>query len=130
MGCFLVFFLVWWGGLGWGGVEGCGASEARVSEGRRGLHGPNLADRLRTGTRTLLWTYPGIRGQRAWPVLCLIASTLVSIWHSKKVAKKRNRHEGTNADENGFFWAVLIISSARKRSVGPPSRLVGRRHQS
>ena len=34
---------------------------------------------------TLLWTYPGIRGQRARPILCLIASSLVSIWLLKKV---------------------------------------------
>jgi hypothetical protein len=56
-----------------------------VSEGRPPLLGAiNLADLLRTGTRTLLWTDPGIRGQRAWPVLCLIASTLVFIWHLQK----------------------------------------------
>ena len=28
---------------------------------------------------TLLWTYPGIRGQRARPIFCLIASSLVFI---------------------------------------------------
>ena len=37
--------------------------------------------RLATRHPPLLWTYPGIRGQRARPVLCLIASALVFIWH-------------------------------------------------
>jgi hypothetical protein len=79
--------VVGWGGVVWGAPRS--SSEARVSEGRRALLGANLADRLRTGTRTSLWTDPGIRGQRAWPVLCLIASTLVFISHFKKKTPKK-----------------------------------------
>ena len=48
----------------------------------------------KTGTRTLLWTDPGIRGQRAWPVLCLIASSLVLIFYLKKTkTKTKNKNK-------------------------------------
>jgi hypothetical protein len=82
------------GGVGvWCGVDVRGAAEARVSEGRRALHGTNLADRLRTGTRPLLWTYPGIRGQRAWPVLCPASVLLPPRWCSSGIEKKTHTHK-------------------------------------
>ena len=59
-------------------------TRARARARARALH-PTLSHPAPT---TLLWTYPGIRGQRARPVLCLIASALVFIWHLKK--KKKN----------------------------------------
>jgi hypothetical protein len=64
---------------------------------------PKLADRLRTGTRSLLWTYPGIRGQRTRPILCLLPPCWCSSGNRQQQQQKPKKRA-----EKGLFNAPNV----------------------